>query len=169
MKNKIAIGVITLILLIAWFALNVMKETGTMIAGKHYDSKPISVIYSVNDVIEKAKKENYSVRYGSAYGGPYEYFNWNEKSQHVLYGYKEDYISLTISNENYWFLVGPSEINTPSNRQVSVKFVPLKDIVSTDAQAIVVQELKNININVRGALMWDTNKGYQPPEFDKRL
>jgi len=141
------------------------KELGIMTAGKHYDSNSLFVKYSINDVIEKAKGKNYSVRCGSAHSGPYEYFNWNEKSPHILYAYKEDYISIRISDDAYWFTIDPADITDPSNRKIRIKFVPLKDTLLSDAKTIVTQELKNINILIKEELNWDIGKGYQPPEL----
>ena len=184
MKKKIKIGLIVLLVILAigvivisGYALNKMvtqeektpilpiQEEGSMVAGKHYDSEYI-VDYSVSEVIENAKRENYSIRYGSMYGGPYEYFNWEKNASHKLGVAKEDYISIRISDKNYWITIGPADVNNPSNRNIRVKFVPLKNLTLMDAKVVVIQELNKLNISIKGEISWDLNKGYQPPELE---
>jgi len=150
------------------------KESGSVIveeppsgqvmsAGKHYPSDPFRVEkYNVSEVIEKAKSANYWIRYGSV-GGPYTYYNGSESKK--LYAYKEEYVSITRSEKEYWFTIGPANPADPTNYELIAMLAPQKNIPIDVAGEIVENELTEIGINLRYSekIEWDLNMGFVPP------
>jgi hypothetical protein len=140
-----------------------------MSIGKQYPGEPFRVEeYNVSEVIEKAKETNHWVRYGSAYGPPYTYYNGSESKRLYIYG--NGYVGVEIYQKDYSYQVESTNAEDPTNYELRVKFlIPMKTMNIKEAQEIVKGELAEIGINLRDdeEIEWDLTKGFIPPKLLK--